>query len=217
MSAELPPASELKFGPASPVLDFKGRVLEINNLTPDEHCLGYIAINGALLKTVNEQLDPRWLRAEDDAGHRIEIGVLAPELSWPVVVGDRISVIVELEAPGFAALPRQQLTVRRESGELLGWFGEADKLEALHTPKELQLSLGDVTCLGHSNCSPEWAEYEIRARVDGDDRELSFGHHEKITLGDYAIVHGGVYKDLEGARCPESGIDNASAGLWRVR
>lgn len=133
------------------------------------------------------------------------------------LVGDRISVIVELEAPGFAALPRQQLTVRSESGELLGWFGEAYKLEELHTPKELELSLGDVACFGQSSCSPKWAEYELRARVDGEDREQSFVHHETIVLGEYAVVHGGVYKDLEGARCPESGIDNASAGLWRVR
>lgn len=62
----------------------------------------------------------------------------------------------------------------------------------------------------------EREQYDLQVQLTGAQSQ-TLGRWQQQAIGEYAIVHGGVFKDLEGGRCPEMGIDRAQVALWRKR
>ena len=203
-------------GMTSKRLEFRGRVIATGtNLPPmRSYCFDYPLTAEGSIFLGTKQVRAYWVHIEDESGARAVVGVLGPGFAWRLLVGDSITVEEHSESGGFGISPSSKLEIRKESGELVAWFGLEPTVDKLQTPPEVALTLGKQQCRGVSSCFPIWSRFELNVQLQGDDAPSPLGYGRRMTFGDFVVVHGGLDVSLETGRCGESQLNRVAAGIW---
>ena len=208
--AGLPPRS-------LPIHELTATVASVGEGLAAADCFGQQTSFGSEPATGTAADHTRWLRLLFDDGTPATIAVVGDGFEWPLHAGDAFSLNYEREGGGFSPTSGW-LELRAEDGTLLVWVGAAGAVEDLQTPPELSLSQGAEVCRNHSQCIPDWAQYDLWLKLGDEVNSTPLGYGQHVTAGDFIVTHGGVDQQIGGAtNCPDAYVAAASAAAWRAR
>ncbi|MDP2310976.1 MAG: hypothetical protein Q8P18_33460 [Pseudomonadota bacterium] len=149
----------------------------------------------------------------DADGVETTVGLTAPDLVAPVVVGDTVSLDLAYTFGEFGP-DEGHVVLADGAGIERVVIGVAGSLADLATPADVVLEQGGMVCTQHDECGT-WSAFDFTVSAEGDVGSVPYG--QEAAVGPWRVVHAGdeLQAINTGGVCPDWFVAHVAAAFVR--